>query len=108
LEGFRWKQAPVTVGRRSTILVRAIVLPGVTLGEEVTIGSGAVVNRDVPSGMLAGGVPARVIGENARALDDSARDELTLGTLREVADEEQDATAGVRIFRAAAGTAAYG
>lgn len=38
-----------------------IVLPGVTIGSRSIIAAGAVVNRDIPPDMLAGGVPARVI-----------------------------------------------
>ena len=39
------------------------VLPGVTIGNNVVIGAGAVVNRDIPDNSLAVGVPARVIRE---------------------------------------------
>ena len=38
-----------------------IVLPGVTVGGKSVIAAGAVVTEDVPSGVLAAGVPARII-----------------------------------------------
>lgn len=39
------------------------ILPGVTIGNNVVIGAGAVVNKDIPDNSLAVGVPARVIKE---------------------------------------------
>ena len=39
----------------------AIVLPGVTIGENSVIGAGAVVTRDVPPNVLAVGNPARIL-----------------------------------------------
>lgn len=43
----------------------AIVLLGVTVGNNVVIAAGAVVNKDVPDGVIVGGVPAKVIGQTA-------------------------------------------
>ena len=39
----------------------ATVLPGVTIGDHAIIAAGAVVTKDVPAMMIAGGVPAKVI-----------------------------------------------
>ena len=39
------------------------VLPGVTIGNNVVVGAGAVVNKDIPDNSLAVGVPAKVIKE---------------------------------------------
>ncbi len=41
----------------------AIVLLGVTVGSNVVVAAGAVVNKDVPDGVIVGGVPAKVIGK---------------------------------------------
>ena len=44
-----------------------IVCPGVTIGDDTVVGAGAVVTRDLPAGVVAMGVPARVVREIAEA-----------------------------------------
>ena len=39
----------------------SIVLPGVTIGNDVVIGAGSVVTHDVPDGVVVVGNPARVV-----------------------------------------------
>ena len=39
----------------------AIVLPGVTIGENTVVGAGSVVTRDLPANVVAVGNPARVV-----------------------------------------------
>jgi acetyltransferase-like isoleucine patch superfamily enzyme len=39
----------------------ATVLDGVTIGKDVVVGAGAVVTEDLPDGVVAAGLPARVI-----------------------------------------------
>lgn len=53
---------PVRIGRHVWIGGGAILLPGVTIGDDAVIGAGAVVTRDVPAGATAVGNPARIIG----------------------------------------------
>jgi maltose O-acetyltransferase len=52
---------PVRIGSDVWIGTRAIVLPGVRVGNHVIIGAGAVVTKDVPDWAIVGGNPARVI-----------------------------------------------
>lgn len=52
---------PITVGDNVWFGANVCVLPGVTIGSGSVIAAGSVVNRDIPSGVLAGGVPCRVI-----------------------------------------------
>lgn len=51
---------PVRIGRNVWIGAGAIILPGVTIGDDALIGAGSVVTRDVPAGVTAVGNPARV------------------------------------------------
>lgn len=53
--------APVRIGRYVWIGARAIVLPGVAIGDGAVIGAGAVVTKDVPSCAVVVGNPARVV-----------------------------------------------
>ncbi len=41
----------------------AVILPGVTIGQNSVIASGSIVTRDIPANVLAGGTPAKVIRE---------------------------------------------
>ncbi|MEI6674202.1 MAG: acyltransferase [Verrucomicrobiota bacterium] len=52
---------PVVIGRNCFIGSRAIILKGVTLGDGVVVGAGAVVTKDVQTGAMVGGNPARQI-----------------------------------------------
>ncbi len=51
----------VTVGDGSWLCASVTVLPGVTIGAGSIIAAGAIVTRDIPENVLAGGVPARVM-----------------------------------------------
>jgi maltose O-acetyltransferase len=51
---------PIHIGRNVWIGGGALVLPGVTIGDDAIIGAGSVVTRDVPRGATTMGNPARV------------------------------------------------
>jgi acetyltransferase-like isoleucine patch superfamily enzyme len=59
---FAGRELPVRIGDRAFIGSRAIILPGVTLGEGCGVGAGSVVTKDVAPGAIVAGAPARVIG----------------------------------------------
>ncbi len=56
------RSAPVRVGNNVWIGANAIVLKGVTIGDDAVVGAGCVVTRDVPRGAVAAGNPMRVVG----------------------------------------------
>lgn len=58
----------VTIGDRAWIGFRAIILPGVAIGEGTVVAAGAVVTRHVPPYTIVAGSPARVIAERSRDL----------------------------------------
>ena len=52
---------PIVVGERCFVGGGAMILPGVTIGDEAIIAAGAVVTQDVPPRTIVGGNPARII-----------------------------------------------
>lgn len=56
----------VTIKDHAWIGARAMILPGVTVGEGAVVAAGAVVTRDVAPYDVVGGVPAKKIGERNR------------------------------------------
>jgi UDP-2-acetamido-3-amino-2,3-dideoxy-glucuronate N-acetyltransferase len=56
-----WTMTPTTVRRGASLGSGAVILCGVTIGEDALVGAGAVVTRDVPRGSVVAGVPARLL-----------------------------------------------
>jgi len=52
------------VGKNCFIGARAIILPGVSIGDHVIIGAGSVVTKDIKSNCIVAGNPAKIIKEN--------------------------------------------
>ncbi|MEX1122704.1 MAG: DapH/DapD/GlmU-related protein [Balneolales bacterium] len=65
---FADRGGPVVVGDRAWIGYRAIVLPGITIGEGAVVGAGAVVSRDVAPFTIVAGNPASPIGKRSSVL----------------------------------------
>ncbi|WP_437956040.1 sugar O-acetyltransferase [Sorangium sp. So ce119] len=64
----KWEAAkPIKIGNNVWLGGGAIVLPGVTIGDNTVVGAGSVVTRDLPANVVAVGNPARAI----RSIDDA-------------------------------------
>ena len=55
------KTAPVKIGNKVFVGAKAVILPGVTISDNVVIGAGAIVTKDVPEGVVVAGNPAKII-----------------------------------------------
>lgn len=61
-QGYQYN-IPVRIGSNCWLGAGVIVLPGVTIGDNVVVGAGSVVTRDLPSNVVAVGNPCRVLRE---------------------------------------------
>ena len=52
---------PIKVGNNVWFGGNVVVLPGVTIGDNVVIGAGSIVTKDIPSKVVAYGNPCKVI-----------------------------------------------
>ena len=60
-----WKCVPTLVKRGASIGSGAVLLCGITIGENSIIGAGSVVTKDVPANAIVAGTPARVMKKSA-------------------------------------------
>jgi acetyltransferase-like isoleucine patch superfamily enzyme len=56
-----WNCIPTLVKRGASIGSSAVLLCGITIGENAMIGAGSVVTRDVPANTIVAGNPARIV-----------------------------------------------
>lgn len=54
---------PVRIGRNCWIGAGALIMPGITIGDNVVVGAGSVVTKDLPSNVVAAGNPCRILRE---------------------------------------------
>jgi len=66
---FSTRGGEVVIESHVWIGARAMLLPGIHIGEGAVIGAGAVVTKDVEPYQIVAGVPARVIGERSRPIN---------------------------------------
>ena len=73
---------PIVIGNDVYIGARSTIMGGVTIGNKVIIGTGAVVTHDIPDNSVAVGVPARVIKTADEYFEKAKRESLGLGHLK--------------------------
>lgn len=56
---------PIRIGDNVWIGMGSVVLPGVSIGDNVIIAANSVVNKDIPSNVIAGGVPCKVLRDKS-------------------------------------------
>lgn len=54
---------PVHIGKNCWIGAGVIIVPGITIGDNVVVGAGSIVTKDIPSNVVAVGNPCRVLRE---------------------------------------------
>lgn len=60
---FQPMEGCISVGDNVMIGAGTIILPNVKIGSNVVIGAGSIVCKDIPSNVVAAGVPCRVVGD---------------------------------------------
>ena len=82
-QGFPSDFGPVKIGKNVWLPARSIVLPNVTIGDNVVVGINSIVNRSLPDGCLAAGLPCKVIKENMypKKLSDEQIEEMVEGII---------------------------
>lgn len=61
-KGYQYN-APVHIGKNCWLGAGVIVLPGITIGDNVVVGAGSIVTKDIPSNAVAVGNPCKVLRE---------------------------------------------
>ena len=79
---------PISIGSNVYIGINCTILPGVNIGDNVIIGAGSIVTKDIPSDSVAAGVPAKVIKSLDDYLAQVQRNSLGYGHLS-AADKEE-------------------
>ena len=82
-QGFPSDFGPVKIGKNVWLPARSIVLPNVTIGDNVVVGIDSIVNKSLPDGCLAAGSPCKIIKENMypKTLSDEQITEMTEGII---------------------------
>jgi acetyltransferase-like isoleucine patch superfamily enzyme len=55
------KTNPIKIGNNVWLGMGVVVLPGITIGDNVIVAANSVVNKDLPSNVIAGGAPCKIL-----------------------------------------------
>jgi len=84
--GWPRKFADIVMEDYTWVPAKVLILPGVRIGKKSMIGSGAVVTKSIPPGTFAAGVPAKVISEVEKFIDNIDEAELRRRILEIILD----------------------
>jgi acetyltransferase-like isoleucine patch superfamily enzyme len=104
-DGYPVAFEPVDIGKNVWLPWHVFILPGVEIGDNATIGAGSVVNRSIPEGVLAAGVPAKVlrgVSEWPKPIEPDAQWELARSILMAFADHLRERSTDVSAEEAGA------
>lgn len=73
----------VDIGNNVFVGASTTVLPGVRIGDDVVIGAGSVVTKDIPSGSVAAGNPAKVICSYEEFINRKERELSSVSSFKE-------------------------
>lgn len=59
-QGYQYN-APVHIGKNCWIGAGVVIVPGITIGDNVVVGAGSIVTKDLPDNVVAVGNPCRVL-----------------------------------------------
>ena len=78
-DGYPFSFAPVVIKKNAWLPWRVFVMPGIVIGENATIGSDALITKNIPDNSFAVGVPAKVLKtghEYVKKMDQNQKFEL--------------------------------
>jgi acetyltransferase-like isoleucine patch superfamily enzyme len=78
LDGFPADFGPVEIGNNVWLPSRSIILPNRKIGNNVVVGINSVINKDIPGGALAAGIPIKILKENFYPNFDNTRNKLII------------------------------
>lgn len=83
IDGYYAEQNKVIIEKNVSILTRAIVLPGVIVGQGTTVAANAIVTKSFATNSLIGGVPAKYIGPSSKEVSVKERKNIIVDILSE-------------------------
>jgi acetyltransferase-like isoleucine patch superfamily enzyme len=93
IDGYPVAFEPVTIGRNVWLPWHVFILPGVEIGDNATVGAGSLINRSIPAGSFAAGVPAKVMktaDEWPRPIDEEQQWAIAQSIFTEMLDYFED------------------
>ena len=65
-EDWSGRYVQITIGNNVSIGSNATILGGIMIGDDALIGAGSVITKDVPSGVIVAGNPAKILKNNKK------------------------------------------